>query len=301
MSGEATRSAERVALSVVIPTTQGWPAVALPLDSLMAEARAQAVEVIVADGSGGAPQNCAGVRWLSRPGATVFELRAAAIEAATGEIVAVTEDHVQVEDGYCREVLAAHAASPAWMIGGVVKNGSRDPVGWASYFMSNVAALPPERGPWRAPLTGQANISYKRELLRRWPAERLQDASLRADLEARGLAHNDARFAVLHIQSLGVLGSARHHFHDGRSVAARRRAAYGGPRWALELAKDLALPWRIPVAAGRVVGRVAQQYPSLRPELAAASPLIAMLMIAHCAGELAGFIGGVGDADTHIP
>ena len=290
-----------MSLSVVIPTTHGWPEVALPLDSLMAEARALDVEVIVADGSGRPPPAGHGVRWLSLPGRTVFELRAAAIEATRGEVVAVTEDHVQVAPGFCEAVLAAHAASPAWMIGGAVKNGSHDPVGWASYFMSNVAALPPEGAPWRAPLTGQANISYKRELLRRWPAARLQDAALRADLEARGLAHNDPRFAVLHIQSLGVIGSALHHFHDGRSVAARRRAAYVGPRGGRELVKDLMLPWRVPVAAARVIARVGRDHPSLRRELAATSPLIAMLTVAHCAGELVGFVTGAGDADQHIP
>jgi len=292
-------------LSIVIPTTHRWPEVALPLASLWPQLHAHGAELIIADGTGeGLPADhpLDAMTWLRAPGKTVFELRAMGIAAARGEVIAVTEDHVEVAPDYCAQVLAAHAEHrDALMIGGVVANGSLDPIGWASYLLSNIEALPPDVGDWRAPLTGQANITYKRELLSLHPAETLQRAALRAELEARGQARNDARIRVLHIQSLGLRGSCLHHFHDGRYVASRRREELEGARWVLELAKDLSLPWRVPVAAARVLARTARRFPSLRPELTACSPLVALLMGFHCAGELAGFVAGVGDSARHIP
>jgi len=292
-------------LSVVIPTTHRWPEVALPLGSVWPEVNALGAEIVIADGTGAAlpPDHPLDrITWLRAPGATVFELRAMGIAAARGDVVAVTEDHVTVPSDYCRQVLAAHAEhADALLIGGAVVNGSTDPIGWASYFMSNIQALPPELGPWNAPLTGQANITYKRRLFDQHPATTLQRADLRAELQAKGLALNDPRIQVLHIQSLGLRGSCMHHFHDGRHVASVRRAELHGARWALELAKDLSLGWRIPVAAARVLVRTALRYPSLRPDLAASAPMIALLTGFHCAGELAGFVAGPGDSPRHIP
>lgn len=292
-------------LSVVIPTTHGLPDVALPLDSMRDQAHLVGAEVIVADGGARPPPPDdvrEGLVWLRAPGATVFELRAMGIAHARGDVIAVTEDHVQVAPDYCEQVLRAHRDAPeALMIGGVVENGSLDPVGLASYFMGNIDALPPERGSWTAPLTGQANISYKRRLLEAYAPATLQSARLRGELEARGLARNDPGVKVLHIQSLGVAGSCLHHFHDGRYVASCRRGELAGRRLAFEVMKNLALPARVPFAAARVVVRNARRYPSMRREILVSAPMLALLMGFHCAGELAGILAGPGDSARHIP
>jgi hypothetical protein len=55
------------------------------------------------------------VRWISRPGESVFQLRSAGYDACRGEIVAVTEDHCRpaadwierIEKGRAGTVVAA--------------------------------------------------------------------------------------------------------------------------------------------------------------------------------------------------
>ena len=83
-------------------------------------------------------------------------------------------------------------------------------------------------------------------------------------------------------------------------LAANRRKHVHGWRWLGELAKDT-FALRPSIITARVLSRVARQHPSLRPDLARSAPMIAVLAACHCAGELAGFVAGVGSSAEHIP
>ncbi len=298
-----TTTATAPRLSVVIPTTHPWPVVELPIASLWQQLQAIGGELVIAHRGQGLPADhpYPGLVQVHEPGASVFRLRALGTGAARGEVIALTEDHVQVAPDFCAQVLAAHDAHPdALVLGGVVANGSLDPIGWASYFMGNINALPPETGPWRAPLTGAANRSCKRALVDAHGPWAPQDITVIDALRRDGRAFNDPRFRVLHIQSLGFGGSCAHHFHDGRQVAANRRKHVRGWHRLGELAKDT-FPLRPSIIAARVLSRVARQHPSLRPDLARSAPMIAVLAACHCVGEIAGFVAGVGSSAEHIP
>jgi hypothetical protein len=306
MKGEASSPSTAPPLSVVIASTQPWPELEMVLDSLCAQLAACGGELVLADAvpDGGLPSGHGypgTIVRLGRPGASVFELRAAGVAAARGAIIAITEDHCRVAPDWCQRLLEAHSAHPErLLIGGAVDNGALGIVDWASYFVANVAALPPRRGPWRAAITGQANMSFKRRLLVEHGALAFRSPALVSQLERRGQAKNEPRIRVAHVQSLGLVGSCLIHFHDGRCVAADRRKRLGGLRWGLELLKDLSLGARVPLATSRILVRVARAHPELRRQLALSAPLLWLMVGMHCLGELAGLVAGAGSSPQRM-
>jgi len=293
------------ALSIVVTTTQPWPEVRIALDSLAEQARAHDAEIIVADGSpdGRPPSVYVGVQWLHRPGATVFALRAEALKAARGDVVALTEDHCRVAPDWCAAVLRAHREHPeAAVIGGALENGATDSlVDWANFLIGNSAYLAPlGHGP-QPDVTGQANVSYKRWALADYPTDALAEDAFRRRLLAAGhpLVLDD-RMRVAHVQSLGLRGTCAIHFHDGRSVAGSRRPRSSRRRRGLDLAKGVALPLRAVVAMLRVVARAARRDPALRGVALRSAPLVLLVMSVRSAGELAGALAGPGDSPRQL-
>ena len=134
-------------LSVVIATSQPWPEMRGVLDSVYVQTRALGAELIVVDGHGQGlceDHGYAGVRWLRRPGNTVFQLRAIGLAEARGEVVAVTEDHCRVAPDWCEQVLRAHRENPhAAVIGGVVDNGAVDSLWDRASFSSPAVSFCP--------------------------------------------------------------------------------------------------------------------------------------------------------------
>jgi hypothetical protein len=296
----------RPPLAVIVATTQPWPSVAVALDSLYAQAVALGAEVIVMDGHGRALDGedrypC--VEWVRRPGLTVFQLRGRGLRMARGEVTAVTEDHCRVAPDWCRSVLAAHADRPeAAVIGGIIENGATESmVDWANFLISNGGFVPPLPRGSDVPVTGQANVSYKRWALANYPADALHEGGYRAALRARGIALcNDERVRVSHVQSLGALGTCLIQFHDGRCVAASRRSHQSPAKAALELAKGVLLPLRVGVASLRVVGRAWRRRPQERRVAVASLPWIVLVMGFHAAGELTGLIVGPGKSPARM-
>src|SRR5687768_2218889 len=84
-------------LSIVVGTIQGWPEVEANVRSFEAAAERVGGEVIVVDGSDRRPPapDVLGqrTRWVSDPGASVFQGRLRGYQLARGDVVAITEDH----------------------------------------------------------------------------------------------------------------------------------------------------------------------------------------------------------------
>lgn len=293
-------------LSVVLATSQPWPECGPALRALIPQLEALGGELIVGDGHGDgvlAQELASCVRVIREPGASVLRLRARGIHAARGELVAVTEDHCVPRADFCAQVLAAHERHPtAVVIGGAVENGARTALAdWANYFFANEPAWPPLRGIWNAPITGPANVSYKRAVLARYPDDGLGEGEFRDRLAAEAqLMLNDPGPVVEHIQVLGGVGTCLHHFHDGRCVASSRRERFRGTRWLRELAKDLALPIRVPVASARIVARSAYRHPEVLPTIVASIPWIVAVAAAHSLGELVGILAGPGTSPERM-
>jgi Glycosyl transferase family 2 len=297
--------ASRPALSVVMATTGPWPQARVALDSVYDQACACDAEILVADGSrgGSPPESHPRVRWLHRPGATVFELRSLGLRAAEGEVVALTEDHCRVAPDWCAAVLRAHREHPrAAVIGGALENGAPDSlVDWASFLVSNGPFLPPLANGPADRVTGQANASYKRWALAEYPPDALDEGDYRRRLAAAG--HTlvlDDRLRVAHVQSLGLAGTCAIHFHDGRCVVGTRRRWSSRWRLGLDLLKGVLLPARVVVATGRVVGRTIARRADLRRIAVLSAPCTLLVVGAHSVGELAGLVAGPGESPRRM-
>jgi hypothetical protein len=279
----------------------------LVLDSLYDQATAIGAEVIVADGSGrGAPpsQQYPAVRWITTPGASVFELRARALAASRGEIVAITEDHCRAAPDWCQRILAAHREYPqADMIGGAVENGAdRLGVDWANFLIANDKFLPPLPNGEQSFIAGQANVTYKRRALPSpYPLEGMDEGSFRQALRAcGGKLYNDDRIRIQHVQSLGVWGSCMIHFHDGRTLAGSKRDRLSAWRWGIGLVKTSLLPVRVLVNTPRIALRTVWNKSAHRQPALYSLPWLALVLCFHYTGELVGHLRGPGDSPKRL-
>ena len=293
----------RPPLSIVLAVTHPWPAARACLELLADQRLSTGAEIVVADSTGRAlpdplPDCLRGVQTVVVPGASVFELRARATEAAKGSIIAWTEDHCQPTSNWCERILQSHVERPdALVIGGAVQNGSTTTrMDWANFLCTFGPFLPPfgERPIGRMPAV--ANLSFKRSAL---PPERLRPGSVELLINPRlwacGKIQFDDSIVVRHIQSWGFWGTPVAHFHNGRSTTGLVVKQITLPRRLARLCVCFALPAEILRTAARpLIGK--PKIPVLR-----CLPLMAGLAIAHSAGEFTGLLlKGPGDSPLRL-
>jgi len=289
------RSALR--LSVAIGSIQPWPATKPVLDSVYQQALEATAEVVLAvRGPAGRPpvNEYPRVRVVEVTGASVFELRERAIAAASGEVVAITEDHCMVADDWCQRVIEAHAERPeADIIGGAVHNGSPEPLAWAAFLISNGAALHPLTSGERPIVTGHANVSFKRRALWGWGAGGLEDGRYRVALRERGgRLFVDGRIQVRHVQYFPLLDMMVYLFHGGRALAGTQRRHLSRSQWVRRLAKVVLLPLRVLVNAVRIPYRAAMHRVDYRGAAVRCAPWLLVILPSYYAGELIGHVAG---------
>jgi len=284
-------------LSVVIATVDPWPAAKACLESLVHQAPEESIEIIVADGNGnglpagGVPPR---VRWYQEPGRSVFQLRALGLAVARGNIVASTEDHCRVAPDWCRRLLEVHDLYPeAGGIGGAVENGAdRTTLDWIHFLIANGPYMRPNRQPATGAITGQANVSFKRRFLPpEVPADGVLQMEMNRRLRDRGIdLRMDDRLVVWHIQSLGLIGTCRMHFHTGRCIAGFRLPQLSATGRLLRIAGCAILPAYL---AGRTAATVFKKR-RCRMRLVRGLPFLALLVSCHALGELMGYWFGAG-------
>jgi hypothetical protein len=292
-------------LSVMFASIQGWPAAHLPIDALREQVAAVGGEIIVMDGSSRpAPDALAvgpDVTWLSRPGLSVFQLRAEGYDHCRGDVVAVTEDHVAPAADWCERILAAHAAHPeAIAIGGAVENGTSEHLmDWASFLMTQAPSmipLPP--GPAER-IAGPATVTYKREVLARRPThgtlgamELFDTAGLRRGDE---VLLNDDTIRVSHHQCMDLAGNASVEYHNGRTIAGFRRRAMERGDWLRILIFAILPLYR----AARTV-RIAWDKQIRRRTVVATVPMLVVFHYAQAFGEMVGYAAGTGSSPRKL-
>jgi hypothetical protein len=293
-----------IALTVVVPTFHGWPAIRPCLERLRHQAVAANAEVIVADGSAGPPPPAAdrwpGLVWLNEQGAGVFALRALARRAARGPILAVTEDHCYVAPDWCVRILEAHTRHPeAVAVKGAVRNGTTARlVDRASFYLVQGPSLPPFAGEPEDAILGVSSVSYACHALERlvpdatWPVE-VDDAR---EWQAAGeVVLADSEVWVEHHQSERLLAMSRLHFHNARAVAGVRRGRMTSRDW-LRVAAAPVLPF---IRTARTLALCARkQVPAAT--MVACAPMFLWLYVWKAAGELTGYVRGPGDSAARL-
>ena len=104
-----------VALSVVIPSVNGWDDLGPCVAAATALRDVDGCEILVADRVGAAVRRPLRDRYPkvrileAEPGTTIPRLRAMAFREARGDVIGVIEDHVLLPDDWGHRMLAAHA------------------------------------------------------------------------------------------------------------------------------------------------------------------------------------------------
>jgi hypothetical protein len=292
-------------LSIVVATIKPWPEARRCLDALQNQARLVEAEIIVADGHGnGLPDDVADsypeVIWLRKPGGSVFYLRGLAMAKATGEIVAVTEDHCEVSQGWCERIIKAHKEHPdAAAIGGAVENGATTRrIDWANFLLGFGPFTQPIKNGEQDRISLQANISYKRRVIPRViPQLGMMEVFFNRHLRERGeklLA--DEELLVYHIQSWSFFGTFAAHFHNGRSIAGFRIQDMKWPERILRLGGCFILP---PYLLWRTIWPICVKRRLLGHALACLH-LLALLASCQAIGEFVGYLAGPGGSPQRV-
>lgn len=296
---------ERPRVSVLIASVNGRPMIEECLASLEAQSAPPLAEVVVADATDDATRHALhgrfpAVRLLAFPrGTTIPALRAAALDASTGAIVAVTEDHCLPEPGWV-EAIAALFADGAAVVGGAVENGSTNRlVDWAVFLCEYARyMLPVPEGPC-ADIPG-VNAAYRREILLRHRAlldTGFWEGTVHPRLAAEGVPIlSSPRLVVRHKKRFGFGYFLAQRYHYSRYYAGNRAAGWAA--WK-RLAAAAATPLLPPLLAVRIARDVLRKRRH-RAALVLSSPILGAFLAAWAVGEMVGSLAGAGDSLRRI-
>lgn len=230
---------------------------------------------------------------------TLPEMRTIALDASSGGIVAVTEDHCVPGEGWIAEILKAFETPGTVAVGGNVDNGVRDTgFDWATFLCEYSFFYPPVQEGVCETLPGM-NVAYRRDALLSVPRDRLNagfwETTVHPLLLAQGkfVSRNAIRMHHCKKFSLGLFVRQRYVYSRyyagirfGKADIARRLAAS-----ILSLALPPLLLWRMFAAASRK---------RLRAEFARAFPALSLFVLVWAAGEMVGYLAGSGRALVEI-
>ena len=216
--------------------------------------------------------------------------RAAALAAATGEIIAILEDRGLPRPDWARTVVQLHA-EPWAVIGGAIEAAPFGLIAWALYVCDfSRYALPFAAGP--AAWVSDVNVSYKRHALEATRAvwvERFHEPAVHWELLRQGeVLFLTPELVVDHLRtSSSLLGSLVERFHWGQLFGYIRATELGIGKRLL-----LALAW--PLVPPVLLGRHARVH-ARRGEIGrfvVATPVILGFLTAWALGEAIGTLTG---------
>lgn len=264
--GRRLRPASVTAVSVVVASNRDPELLHACLGSLLGQCQRLHAELLVA--RAGAPADVVAlggmypsVRFVAAPpDASIPRLRARGISHASGDLVALTEDHCIADENWV-EALTRSAQGDADVVGGGMDNARRSrAVDWAAYFAEYgfFATNRPDSASGPPLLTG-ANVAYKRHVIADvigWAQKGEWENVAHFRLVAQGSKLRFARMAAVYQnQSYSLAAFCVDRYEHGRDYA--RKHLVESPdtnRW-LRFASSPLLPllltWRVARAAAR--------------------------------------------------
>ncbi len=224
---------------------------------------------------------------------TVPELRAQGVYRASGEIVALLEDHCTCDENWCAEIKRAHEL-PYSVVGGSVENASCERLlDWAGYFYDYSRYMLPHRAGVVTALSG-ANVSYKRSVL----VEIADDfrngffeAFIHGELQRRGHELYMMPSAIMYHNKNYVMKDAFVDcYHLARSFAGKRIFNASLSRRAAFVLASLSLPILLPA---RIAAGILRKRRHVK-ELIMSFPHLTLLIMSWSWGEFCGYLRGEG-------
>lgn len=287
-------------LSVVVAVWSGGEGLRRALDALAGSVPAGTEILAVSGGvswTAELERRFPAVRHLRLPeDATVPAMRAAGLAAATGDVVALTEDHCAVEPGWADAVLQAHRAGHAVVAGVIDIAPEGSLLDLAVYLFDYSAFVPDARE--TGGLSG-ANASFDRaalEALRPAWAGGFVEFAMEAAIRTSGrtvFRANDAR--VIHHHRYSAAAVTRKFFLGGRWFGGVRRGEIGGRELLMRIAAGPAVPAILTVRVARRISR--RRGFLLRYSLA--FPWLIWLAVVWSLGEGIGYVAGAGNSSLH--
>ena len=293
-------------ISVVIASVNGLPYPLQCLDSLAAQRGDAALEVVVADCTGAG--TAAAIRerhpWVRLitfdERQSVPALRSAGVAAATGRLVAVTEDHCVPQRDWVASLIEAQRRTGWAAVGGGVEIAPTDrAIDWAVYFCEYASLMSPvPAGP--APAVPGMNVAYDMEQLEPMRSvftqglwenvihDRIKEAGHQIGLDPSVIVNHCKHFTIAMFLS--------ERFHYSRAYAGNRVSGASSMTRATWAVKSLALP---PLVLLRVLRAVITRRRHLG-RLARCAHLVVMFSVVWSVGELVGYVAGPGDSLVKI-
>ena len=279
------------------------------LDSLRSQVGGHGCEVILADRRNDALSHSLQAAY---PGITVIpcpsrtplpELRAIALEHATGDYAVVTEDHCVPPRDWLENIASAFGRAPPGTaaVGGCVENGvAGSAFDWATFLCEYSAFVAPVTEGDTQVLPGM-NIAYDRAALQRFDRARLAsgfwETTIHPELLKAGRTLYSANaIKIVHSKKFSLRLFASQRFLYSRYHAALRFEHEPQIKRLLAVAATPLLP---PLLLFRMYRQVAAKK-RLRAQFLSALPALAVFVIIWAAGEMVGYALGAGDALSRI-
>jgi hypothetical protein len=272
---------------------------------LLGQCQRLGAELLVA--RAGTPQETSGlaktypsVRFVNAPvDASIPQLRAIGMAQASGDVVALTEDHCIADENWV-EALTQSANGDADVVGGGMENARRSrAVDWAAYF-AEYGFFSTER-PEKAgtPLLTGANVAYKRHVIADvigWAQDGEWENVAHTRLVARGSMLRFARTAAIYQnQTYSLSAFCADRYEHGRDYARKRLVEDpSARRWFLLAASPLLPPlltWRVARASAH----------SRWGTFLRALPATMLFLTAWSVGEAVGYLRGPSDGSPGKP
>ncbi|MBW8011261.1 MAG: glycosyltransferase [Chloroflexi bacterium] len=287
-------------LSIVIASINGLNYLSECLSSLKQQDGEISAEIIVVDCVGDSVTNFVtaqypGVRLIpfDTP-MSIPALRGSGIRAASGEIIAITEDHCIAPKDWFQTIWLSHQEQSATAIGGSVENAATERLtDWAVFFCEYSNFLSPIPVGVVHDLPGP-NVSYKRDALGNQHQifeGDYYEYSLHQNLESKGHhLWSDPSIRILHKRHYRVQDFFIERFHYGRWFAGTRKHNSSWPKQLYFLIFSPLLPLLI---LGRISQRVISRRKHLVPYIKSL-PTIFLFTFAWALGEFIGYATGPG-------
>jgi GT2 family glycosyltransferase len=292
-------------VSVVIACVNGLPAIAECLEHLTRQEGSVEAELLVVDRCGEQTRSVLRSRFpgaqviAAEPGTSIPALRAVGMARARGRMVAILEDHCNVDRRWLQTIERAHREGHQ-AIGGAVANGARERiVDWAVFFCEYAKFMPPVPRGVVHEITGNNSV-YDREVLARLGSElhaEVWESFLHQRMRELGVPFwSEPDLLVSHKKEFGFGYFLSQRYHYSRSFAGTRmqRASV----W-----KRLAYACAMPLLPGLLMARMARLVAS-KPGHGAlflkATPVIATFLVSWAWGEAVGALLGPGDSLARV-
>ena len=219
------------------------------------------------------------------------ELRAAGLRIASGNIIALLEDHERPDKEWCRNMLEAHR-QPHAAVGGAVENDIDRAINWATWFLDfGRYQNPVTEGPSR--FLTDVNIAYKRapllDIKHTWE-QGFSEPAVHGALIARGdtLWLSPDIVVYQHRRGLTLSWAMRERYVWGRFFSGNRIRGKGLPVRIAYCAASFAVPGIILLKKTRDLLSKERH----RAAFVKALPLILLLALCWSWGEFIGYLTG---------